>query len=92
VSKHRHPRIALGISPRRSTAGRRTCYRFRAVASGRRITGVAITVAGRRVRIGKSRQARLCLTLKAGTHAVRGTRSGYVSAKDRIIVRRAHRR
>jgi hypothetical protein len=80
-------RLRLKVRPRRVRAGRRVRFRFRVrSASGRRIRGAGVSIAGHRVRTGRRGRARLRLRLRSpGRYRVlaskRGMRSGRASVR-----------
>jgi hypothetical protein len=85
------PRIRLSVRPRRVRAGRRTRFRFRALAGGRPVAGATIRFAGRRRRTSRRGGAAMILRLgrlgrRRARAAGRGLRDG--TALVRVLPRR----
>ena len=84
-------RMSLKVSPRRTVAGRRTCFRFRVLSSGQPVEGVTVGLAGRRVRTDGRGRARRCLRLRARSYRARARRSGFSTVSVIVTARRPTR-
>ena len=84
-------RLHLRVSPRRVRAGRRRCFRFRALSDGRPVERVRVRFAGRRGRTSNAGRFRTCVRLRrARRYTARASRSGFRTASVRVrAVRRA---
>lgn len=82
-------RLALRVAPGRVTAGRRTCFGFRATSARRAVGGASISFAGRRVRTGPRGGARMCTAVHAGRHRARAAKRGYRPAAATVTAVRA---
>jgi hypothetical protein len=84
--------LRLSVSPRRVSAGRRACFRFRVTSAGRPVGGARVRFAGRSRRTTGSGRTRICARLTAtGRHAATATRSGYGGARAAVRVIRGSR-
>lgn len=80
--------LKLSVSPHRSMAGTRVCYRFRATSGGHGVSGVKIRFTGRTTHTSSHGTARICETLvRRGTYKAHASKHGYRSAVARVTVR-----
>ncbi len=80
-------RLQLKVSPRRVVAGRRRCFRFRALSSGQPVEQVTIRFAGKRGRTDSRGRLRRCARVRARNYRARATRSGF---RPVSVIVRAH--
>lgn len=83
------PALKLSVTPHSATAGRVTCYAFKATSGGKAVHGAKVALGGHRATTSKAGKARLCLSLTKGTHHARVTKSGYKAATAAIRVHAA---
>ncbi len=82
-------RLKLSVSPRNPRAGHTTCYTFTVSSSGHRVSGATVRFAHRTARTSHTGRARICVSLRAGFHTARASKSGYRAASTRVRVRAA---
>jgi sugar lactone lactonase YvrE len=85
----RRPRLRAEVRPRRATAGRRTCFRFRVRGRrGRPVRGARVHFAGRRRTTNRLGQARVCVRFgNPGLKRGRVTKGGFRPATVRVRLR-----
>ncbi len=83
------PRLRVTVRPRRATAGRRTCFRFRVRRSrGRPIRGSRVRFAGRSRATNRHGRARICVRFdRPGSKRGRVTKPGFRAARIQVRVR-----
>lgn len=82
-------KLKLSVSPRNPRAGHTTCYTFTVTSSGHRVSGATVRFAHRTARTSHTGRARICVSLRAGFHTARASKSGYRAASTRVRVRAA---
>lgn len=78
--------LKLSVTPRSAKAGVRTCYALHATSKGHGVKKVTVKLAGHKATTSGSGKAKLCLTLKKGTHTAKATKKGYAAAAARVRV------
>ena len=81
-------RMKLRVSPRRATAGRRRCFRFRATSGGQPVERVTIRFAGRRGRTNRQGRLRRCARLRARRYRATARRADFRSTSVTVRGRR----
>jgi hypothetical protein len=82
-------RLRLRASPRRVRAGRRRCFRFRALSGGQPVERVTVRFAGTRGRTSRTGRVRKCVRLRrARRYRATARRSGFRPASVTVGARR----
>jgi dipeptidyl aminopeptidase/acylaminoacyl peptidase len=84
--------LRLSVTPRRTTAGQRTCFSFRARSGGHGVAGAVIRLGRHHAVSSRSGNATLCARLSAGGQAVQASKPGYRVAAARVVAARHVRR
>jgi hypothetical protein len=81
--------LKLSVSPRRTQAGTRACFAFKATSSGHPVAGATVRLGHHTARTSHAGKATICLRLRPGSYHATATKTGFRTARVTITARAA---